>query len=67
MTVEQIRQALTYMETNYSLALAAEDYSLANAFYSKIDWLRAELVRQIQAEDPYTTEADIRYFESQES
>jgi hypothetical protein len=51
------------MEENYALAMDAGDYGLANAFHSKIDWLWSELIRQIQAEDPYTTEADIRYFE----
>jgi hypothetical protein len=42
----------------------AQDYGLANAFHAKIDWLWSELVKLIQAEDPFTTEADIRYFES---
>jgi len=62
-TVEQLRTGLTHMEENYALAMDAGDYGLANAFHSKIDWLWAELVRQIQAQDPYTTEADINYFE----
>lgn len=64
MTVDQIRTALDRMERNYSLAMDAEDYGLANAFHAKIDGLWSELVRLIQAEDPFTTEADIRYFES---
>jgi hypothetical protein len=64
MTVDQIRTALDHMETNYGLAMDAQDYGLANAFHAKIDWLWSELVRLIQAEDPFTTEADIRYFES---
>jgi len=64
MTVNQIRTALDYMESNYSLAMDSEAYDLANSFLAKIDWLKDELVRQIQAEDPYTTEADIRYFET---
>ena len=63
MTVDQIRAALLHMENNYGLAMDAEDYSLAAAFKDKIDYLWGELVSKIQAEDPYTTEADIRYFE----
>jgi two-component SAPR family response regulator len=65
MTVDQIRTALDHMEANYSLAMDNSEYGLANAFLSKIDWLREELVRAIKAIDPYTTEADIHYFEWQ--
>lgn len=67
MTVDQIRTALSHMERNYALAMDAQDYSLAMAFSDKIEWLWGELVREIQAEDPYATEADIRYFEMQEA
>ena len=63
MTVDQSRTALDHMEQNYSLALDAEDYSLAYAFLSKIDYLREQLVLAIVKDDPYTTEADARYFE----
>ena len=63
MTVDQIRIALDHMEANYSLAMDNSEYGLANAFHAKIDWLREELVRLIQADDPFATEADIRYFE----
>jgi hypothetical protein len=63
MTVDQIRAALDYMESNYSLAMDHEDMGLAQAFYDKIKFLQGELIRTIRAEDPYTTEADIRYFE----
>jgi hypothetical protein len=51
------------MEANYSLAMDTESYSLANAFLDKIIFLQDELVRLVVAEDPYTTEADVRYFE----
>ena len=63
MTVDQIRTALDHMEANYGLALDANDMGLARAFYDKIMWLRDELIRVITAEDPYTTAADVRYFE----
>jgi len=64
MTVDQIRFALDYMEANYSSAMDAEAYGLANAFLAKIDRLREQLVQAIRAEDPHTTESDIRYFEN---
>jgi hypothetical protein len=63
MTQEQIRAALDHMEANYSLAMDSEAFGLANAIYDKIQFLRDELVRAICAEDPYTTAADVRYFE----
>ena len=66
MTVDQIRIALSFIEENYTLALDAGAYGLAAALKDKRDLLWSELVRTIQAEDPYTTEADIRYFEMQE-
>ena len=63
LTVEQIRSALDNMERNYSIAMDAEAYNLANWLHAKIDRLREELVRVIRASDPHTTEADIRFFE----
>jgi hypothetical protein len=63
MTVDQIRTALDQMEANYSLAIDADELTLARAFYDKIMFLRSELVRTICAEDPCTSEADVRYFE----
>lgn len=61
MTIDQIRNALSYMEVNFAMAIDARDYSLADAFKSKINLLYNELVDKIQKEDPYSTEADIRY------
>jgi len=63
MTVDQIRTALDYMEQNYSLAMDHEDLGLARAFLDKIRFLQAELVRAITTADPYTSAADVRYFE----
>ena len=65
LSLDQIRTALYDMEVNYSMAMDAESYGLASAFRSKIDRLMAELVLRILDEDPYTTEADVRYFEGQ--
>ena len=63
LTLDQIRNALNVMEDNYGMAMDAEAYGLAKAFRSKIDLLMAELVLRLV--DPYTTEADVRYFEGQ--
>ena len=63
MKIDQIRTALDELESNYDMAMNFRAYPLANHLLKQIDALREELVRQIQAEDPYTTEADIRYFE----
>jgi hypothetical protein len=63
LTVNQIRDVLTWLESNYSLAMDGEAYGLANAIHAKIDRLRAELVKAILALDPHTTEADICFFE----
>jgi hypothetical protein len=63
MTVNQIREALSFMEANYSSAMDSDDYSFADAIHDKILILRDRLVKAIVAEDPCTTEADVRYFE----
>lgn len=63
MTVEQIRDALTMMESNYSMAMDFKAYTLADALLDKIIVLQDQLVEAITAADPYTTAADVRYFE----
>ena len=64
MNINQIRTTLDELESNYDMAMKFGAYPLADHLLKQIDTLREELVRQIQAEDPYTTEADIRYFEA---
>jgi len=63
LTVDQLRKALDHMELNYGVAMDAESYGLADAFLAKIDGLTEALSARLQADDPYTTEADVRYFE----
>ena len=63
LTIDQIRGALYHMELNYSMAMDSQSYGLASAFRSKIELLQEALVARITAEDPYTSEADVRYFE----
>ncbi len=62
-TVNQIRAQLEMLESNYSMAMDFRAYPLANHLLKQIDALRDELVGLIMAEDPYTSEADVRYFE----
>jgi len=62
-TVDQIRTILDELESNYSMAMDFQAYPLANHLLKQIDALRVELVGLIMAEDPYTSEADVRYFE----
>lgn len=63
LTLEQVRDAINWMQRNYDAAMASEEYGLANKLYDKLDALKIELVGRITAEDPYTTAADVRYFE----
>lgn len=63
MTIEQIRTALADVEQSFSISMDNGAESLAMAILAKRDQLWNELVQRIQAMDPYTTEADIRYFE----
>lgn len=63
LTIDQIRDAIKAMLHNAKLALAANDFGLSNVFDNKAKSLWAEFVMRIQNEDPWTTEADIRYFE----
>jgi primosomal protein N'' len=62
-TVNQIREQLEMLESNYSMAMDFQAYPLAQHLLKQIDMLKEQLVAQIVAEDPYTTEADVRYFE----
>jgi primosomal protein N'' len=62
-TVNQIREQLEMLESNYSMAMDFQAYPLAQHLLKQIDMLKEQLVAQIVAEDPYTTEADARYFE----
>jgi hypothetical protein len=63
LTLNQIRHAIPFLRKNSKAAWEAEAYGLADCIQRKADDLWDELVRRIQAEDPHTTEADIRYFE----
>jgi hypothetical protein len=61
LSIEQLRTALDHMKRNVELAMQAGDTSLAGVFYDKIEAICVEIHRQIN--DPYTSLADVRYFE----
>jgi hypothetical protein len=62
-TVDQLRFVLSCQEQRYAAAMDCKDYELARRLMIQRDKTWDQLVRLIQAEDPHTTEADIRYFE----
>ena len=63
MTIKEIREALEYLESNYEMAMDFKAHSLATALRDKILILQNQLVEAIVADDPYTSEADVRFFE----
>lgn len=63
MTVSQIRTTLEELESNYEMAMNFRAYPLADHLQLQITQLQDKLVELICAEDPYTTEADVRFFE----
>lgn len=63
LTLDQIRYAIPFLLKNSKAAFEAGSTNLADMIQRNAESLWAELVRRIQAEDPHTTEADIRYFE----
>jgi len=63
LTLDQVRDAIHYMQRNYDAAMASKAYGLADKLHDKLDALKIELVGRITAEDPCTTAADVRYYE----
>jgi hypothetical protein len=61
--IEAIRMDLTALEATYGLYMDTGRYDEANVISKALDNKWNMLVAAIRAEDPHTTEADIRYFE----
>jgi len=61
--IEAIRMDLTALEVTYNLYMDTGRYDEANMISKALDNKWGMLVAAIRAEDPHTTEADIRYFE----
>ena len=63
MTINQIREQLEMLESNYAMAMDFKAYPLARHLLPQILALQDMLVELVCAEDPYTSEADVRFFE----
>lgn len=63
LTIDQVRSGLDFVEKSYQKAMDGGAFSLAEKLWDQREALWIELVGRIQSQDPYTTEADIRYFE----
>jgi hypothetical protein len=63
LTLDQVRDAIHWMQRNYDAAMASKAYGLADKLHDKLDALKIELVGRITSEDPFTTAADVRYYE----
>lgn len=63
MNAQQIREALVEANIRHDDAIAAGDIDKALEIDHARMYLQDWLVQEIMKEDPYATEADIRYFE----
>jgi hypothetical protein len=64
MSIEELRKALTSVEISYSEATERGLYEISDLIFFHREQLWKQLVSLIQTENPFTTEADIRYFEN---
>jgi hypothetical protein len=62
-TLDQLRDGLDWLQRNYESLMAHEEYGMADMIYKKIDEYKIEIIGRITAEDPFTTAADVRYYE----
>lgn len=63
MTVDQIRSELVMDEALYRKWTEQNHFDRANLASRAIHRLQEMMIAAIMAEDPYTTAADVRYFE----
>lgn len=64
LTLDQVRDGLDWLQTNYQSLMSYGEQGMAQMLVSKIEAYQIELIGRITAEDPYTTAADVRYFEN---
>jgi hypothetical protein len=64
LSINEIRDILTSLEDSFSVAMDKHQFDVAAQIHAQIDSMWNLLVAAIKAEDPYATEADIRYFEN---
>ena len=63
LTVDELIASIHWLHRNWKTAIENESYSLAECIWEKRGKLVDHVIARIKAEDAYTTEADIRYFE----
>jgi hypothetical protein len=63
LTLDEMRRGLEWLEANYASLMAHGEFDMAQMISAKIDAYQDAIVARICAEDPYTTESDVRYFE----
>lgn len=64
LTLDQVRDGLDWLQTNYQSLISHGEHGMAQMLASKIEAYQIELMGRITAEDPHTSEADVRYFEN---
>jgi len=64
LTLDQVRDGLDLLQTNYQSLISHGEHSMAQMLVSKIEAYQIEIISRITDEEPYTTAADIRYFEN---
>ena len=64
LSISEIRTSLSLLETQYSESMDSGKSDAAFRIWCDINTLTDELYKKIASEDPYTTEADARYFEN---
>ena len=64
LSINEIRDILTSLEDAFSVAMDKHQFDVAAVIHAKIGGMWDLLVAAIKAEDPYATEADIRFFEN---
>lgn len=63
-TLDQLRDGLDWLQRNYESLISHGEHSMAQMLVSKIEAYQIEIIGRITSEDPYTTTADVRYFEN---
>ena len=64
LTLDQVRDGLDWLQTNYESLMSHGEQGMAQMLLAKIEAYQIELIGRITSEDPYTCEADVRYFEN---
>jgi hypothetical protein len=63
LTLKQLREGLDWLSRNHNAMIDAREYDLANMIDDKIFVYQEAITDRITSEDPFTSRADVRYFE----